>query len=236
MRLKYRVSLAVISILMVMTLFLSSSYSLWKITVTQGGENVISAGCFDVKLENVDNNNNINLTNTYPMTDEKGKNLTPYIFKITNNCTIDASYTIYLNQLDSQNKVTNGDQKIEDYIKYTFKEQNGAGTTDETAKKLKDGTAVTTDDLNTADITFNYGDGKNIQKTYALGTGVVTGRTGDTGAGGSKTYELHLWIGNEANKTIGGQTFEAGVSVVAYATDASKLPESTASTSEVGTD
>ncbi len=224
MRLKYRVTLAVISILMVMTLFVSSSYSLWKVTVAQQEENVISSGCFNIELKAIDGSKNINLGNTYPMTDEKGKNLSPYTFVITNNCTIDASYTIYLNQLigDSKTDETPSEEKenIEDYIKYTFKKE-GSDTTEEEAKSLKDLETIPSEELEPTDITFNYS-GKNVKTTYKLDSGTLTGKKENASNGEEDKYILHLWISDEATNSIAGQTFEAGISVVAYATNLDK--------------
>ena len=113
MRLRYRIPLAIIAIMMVVTLSIGSSYALWKVTKEQDVANIITTGCFEVSF--IEESNSINLTNTFPITDEKGLTTTPYVFTLKNTCTIDADYTIYLNTLN----LTNGKTKIADnLIKY----------------------------------------------------------------------------------------------------------------------
>lgn len=223
MRLKYRVSLAVISILMVMTLFVSSSYALWSVSVSQTQTNLIESGCFDIDIESV--SSSINLNNTYPMEDDKGKKLQPYIFKVKNNCTVDATYTLYLSEFEPTSTVESSKQQIRDYIKVAISKGNQAVITtqkledtsvsDQEKKLVKETTKI-------ADIKF---DNKTIKNTYKITTGELKGQT-DKEAGEEETFELRMWIDSTADKDIMNQTFEAGISAIAYATDLSKTTQS----------
>lgn len=218
MRLRYRIPLAIIAIFMVLTLFMASSYALWKVTIYQETENIIETGCFSIEFQ--DESSSINLGNTYPMSNESGMKTTPYIFTIKNTCTVDANYTIYLNTLE-----VNGTKLADSLIKYSLVKVDGALAT---AKTLD--TATT--NIDTSHFTFN----KNILKSYELATGTLKGKVEDkvdatkNKEGESATYELRLWIdesgknavrdkeGNIITPGIEGQTFEAGISTIATAT------------------
>ena len=73
------------------------SYSLWNISVSQDNINVATTKCFNVEITS--QKNNIALENAYPISNEKGKKLTPFSFTITNTCDIFASYTVNLESL-----------------------------------------------------------------------------------------------------------------------------------------
>ncbi len=70
---------------------------MWNITTSQDTTNTVYTKCFDVSITN--QKNSIDLENTYPISDEKGKKLTPFSFTITNTCDIFASYTVNLESL-----------------------------------------------------------------------------------------------------------------------------------------
>lgn len=93
---KYQVSLIVITLMLVCTIFVATSYAIWSITVVQNDTNIVATGCFDATLTN---DNPIALGNAYPIQESKGLEQTPYTFTITNTCTIAASYEISLESL-----------------------------------------------------------------------------------------------------------------------------------------
>ncbi len=64
------------------------SCAYWKFTYTQTDKNIAISKC--LKLEMSNESNAINLDNMYPISDEEGKKLTPYSFKITNTCSMSA--------------------------------------------------------------------------------------------------------------------------------------------------
>lgn len=213
MRLRYRIPLAVIAIFMVMTLFMASSYALWKVTIYQETENIIETGCFSLEFK--DESSSINLGNTYPMSNESGMKTIPYIFTVKNTCTVDAKYTIYLNTLEVDGV------KLEDsLINYSLVKVDGALATAQTLDTAKT-------NMDTSHFTFT----KKILKSYELETSTLKGKTDENSDdGGFATYSLRLWIdesgknavrdkeGNVITHGIEGQTFEAGISTIATAT------------------
>lgn len=214
MRLGYRISLGVIAILMVMCMFVGSSYALWTLTSHQTSTNLIESGCFSVQF-NDENSDSINLTNTYPMDSTKGiKKVTPYTFTVKNTCTVDAKYTIYLNSLE-----VDGKKLSDDFIQYALTE---SGNSLIVAKDLE----TTTKNTDKSHFTFT----KGIVNSYIIKEGVLKGATSATADDGeSITYDLRLWIKSNAGNEIFGQKFEAGISTIAKATKI-ETPETNSST------
>lgn len=201
MSLKYRIPLAMIAICMVLTLFLASSYALWKVTIYQETENIIDSGCFAITFE--EESSSINLTNTYPISNEKGMKTKPYIFKITNTCTTDAKYTLYLNTLE-----VNGSKIDDSLIDYSLVKSDGAVAV---ANKLN----TATKNIDTSHFDFD----KKILTSYEVAEGTLKGATSDGGTDGeAATYSLRLWIDESATTAINGYSFEAGLSVISTAT------------------
>ena len=93
-RKKYDRIAKITGILVGLILVLGTSYAVFR-TVTRGEqENVISAGKLDVRIEN--EQDEINLENAFPITEEEGKKQTPYTFDIVNEGTINAEYDLYI--------------------------------------------------------------------------------------------------------------------------------------------
>ena len=86
-----------VSLVLILLLGIGISYSMWNITTSQDTTNTAYTKCFDVSITS--QKNSIDLENTYPISDEKGKKLTPFSFTITNTCDIFASYTVNLESL-----------------------------------------------------------------------------------------------------------------------------------------
>ena len=87
-----------ISILVVCIIVTGFTYAYWRLTYQATSVNKIASSCFSMELKN--EKNNITLESAYPISDEKGKSLTPYSFTITNTCNLFASYTINLEMLE----------------------------------------------------------------------------------------------------------------------------------------
>lgn len=85
--------LSVITLLLI----IGTSLAFYQMVNTQTGENLVETGCFDVRITNQENA--INLENAYPISDEKGKSLTPFTFTLANNCNITGQYTVNLEVL-----------------------------------------------------------------------------------------------------------------------------------------
>ena len=86
-----------ISLVIILLLGIGVSYSLWNISVSQDTINMATTKCFNVEITS--QKNSISLENAYPISNEKGKKLTPFSFTITNTCDIFASYTVSLESL-----------------------------------------------------------------------------------------------------------------------------------------
>ena len=54
MKLKYKFMLVIVTILLLSTLTIGSSYSLWLSNSTQIGENTMNIGCFNLTFEDSD--------------------------------------------------------------------------------------------------------------------------------------------------------------------------------------
>jgi len=86
------------------------SYAYWMLSFTQTVKNTLATACFSIEFTDADD---INLQNTYPISDSEGEALTPYTFTITNKCNDYASYQVNLEVLNSTTLNTN-------YVKTKF--------------------------------------------------------------------------------------------------------------------
>ena len=86
-----------VGLIVIVLLGIGVSYSLWNISVSQDTVNTATTNCFNVEITS--QKNSISLENAYPISNEKGKKLTPFSFTITNTCDIFASYTVSLESL-----------------------------------------------------------------------------------------------------------------------------------------
>ena len=96
---KRKTILIIIASLIVIVFFLGVSYALWVANFSQTNENLVSASCFQIEFR--EDTQSISLQNTFPITDEDGKKLTPYTFTITNTCEAYASYQVNLEVLNT---------------------------------------------------------------------------------------------------------------------------------------
>ena len=92
-----------IAILLIVTISIGTTYSLWTTSVQQASVNSIDVGCFKIVFDdrNVEGGGNISLNNAYPISNEKGKMLMPYKFSISNQCSVAASYNVNLETLST---------------------------------------------------------------------------------------------------------------------------------------
>ena len=88
--------ISMLSLLLIL-LGIGVSYSMWIMTVSQTSENIAYSKCFDLSISNQEND--IKLENAYPISNDRGKSLTPFTFKVTNTCDITAQYSINLEVL-----------------------------------------------------------------------------------------------------------------------------------------
>ena len=201
MKLKYKVKVILLLIALAIVSVVGRSYALWVITKKQNDTNLIIAGCFEATFNDKDINNlstNINLTNTYPISDESGIKLTPYVVTIKNTCSIAASYKLSINTLNT-NTLDDGFIKL-----YLVNAPNNYGP-------------MLFDSLDTylmeASIKDTIETEKNvsIKNSYVLSTGVLNPTE-------EETYELRMWVRDDATSEQMSKEFKATVALEAYAT------------------
>ena len=88
---------------------LGVSYALFIKNLSGTNNNSLTATCFNVTFTD---QNNIGLTNTYPLLDEEGRKLTPYEFTVTNNCDTLVKYDINLEVLNTSTLTNMGYIKL----------------------------------------------------------------------------------------------------------------------------
>ena len=86
--------LIVLGILIGICVLIGGSYAIWRLTVSQTGQNRILVSCLNLTLTKEENV--INLENAYLIYYEDGRTLTSYSFTITNTCDIFASFVVQL--------------------------------------------------------------------------------------------------------------------------------------------
>ena len=90
--------LLLLGVLIGLLLVVGASYAVWRLYLSQTNTSKLLSACFKVTLEDQDE---INLENAYPITDGEGSSLTPYKFTITNKCEGQVSYQINLEILNT---------------------------------------------------------------------------------------------------------------------------------------
>ena len=96
---KKNIIFVIILILILVSLGIGLSYSMWNMSLSQETNNVIATtnDCFDIAITSQENA--IKLENACPISDTKGKTLTPFTFTIKNTCDMAASYSVSLESL-----------------------------------------------------------------------------------------------------------------------------------------
>lgn len=86
-----------ITLLFVIILVLGMSYGFWKIGFEQNEYNVSNSTCLKIQFE--EKSPEISLLETYPMSDQEGKKLEPFVFSVRNTCSDPASYQVNLENM-----------------------------------------------------------------------------------------------------------------------------------------
>ena len=98
MRKSYKIILIVISILLIGSIIIGTSYSMWVKTAIQKEQNIVNSSCFDIEFTE---SSDINLTNAIPISDEAGLKKKPYTFTLKNTCNMNSKVTIALDVLST---------------------------------------------------------------------------------------------------------------------------------------
>ena len=115
---KNKIKIISLVVIVLLLITIGVSYALWVLTKEQTDTNIVSTSCLNVTIEN--ENDDIRLSNTFPITDEEGLKSKPYSFTITNNCEAYADYTIKLEML-------NGTTLSSEYVKIALSEKGTKG-------------------------------------------------------------------------------------------------------------
>ena len=95
---KKKNSVLLIGLILILVLVIGFSYGYYLLNRVQENNNVVGSKCFNLEIASEENN--INLNNMYPISDEEGKSLNPYTFTLKNTCDMTASYTLSMEMLE----------------------------------------------------------------------------------------------------------------------------------------
>lgn len=194
MRKGYKVTLGVLTIMILLTLTIGTSYSYYSVGDVQSTPNELATACFKFTYNGTDGaigENNINLTNAYPMSEDSANSLTPYTLTISNSCTSgpNIKYDVSLNTTSASNST------LSPHLRYKI----GSGSSD-----MLDNL---TDKLSTLNSKYKTDEG--ILRSYSL-------KSGELAPGSSETINLRLWIDEEAGNDVMTKTFNGKIYAYAY--------------------
>ena len=193
MKLKYKILMAIIAVSIGLCLMIYQSYALWVVTLS-GQENIVEVGCFNIEF--IENTSSIALSNSYPVSDEKGMSGEAYSFTITNKCTVDSAYQVTLNILNAN---TMGDDKVKYVIYKDSESKPSTGSLVNSAPINADKGNITVTDL---------------KESYIIASGELKGASEENGTGESHTYNVYLWIDENAGNEVENTRFEASINIV----------------------
>ena len=128
-----------IIIMGILVLVLSSigfTYAIWNSFSVQQDSNTLASSCFQISFEEFEDFQGITLQKAHPITEEEGKTLKPYKFKVTNKCQDYASYEIHL-EIDKDSTLSdyNAIRVSLDDESFLLGSKNEVQTTLDTAQK-----------------------------------------------------------------------------------------------------
>lgn len=188
----YQVTLGVLTIMILLTLTVGTSYSYYTVGGTQDDTNDLVTTCFKIDYNGTDD---ININNAYPMSDTKGEASTPYSFTVTNTCTAANAGTNRINYEISLNTVKNKTSNLAGSLKYKLDTQAS--------------TLLSTKLNSSNSLKASLKEENGVANSYGL-------TSGSLGPGETKTFNLRLWIDENAGNEVMGQTFYGKVLVYAY--------------------
>ena len=187
--------LSVIAVLIVIVLSVSISTAFMK-PVEQGGNltEISLSSCAKIKLTGT---SSVNLSNSYPMSRNKGLQTTPYNFTVTSYCDSYTGFNLYIVPL-STNTLADSN------IRYILTNKGSQTVLEE---GILSSATNGFSDFNTNEKTeLNTG----LKGTYGSIYNIYTGAIPLKGSG---DYSLYLFVDESATNTVMGKTFKAGVAV-----------------------
>ena len=189
--------LSVLAVLIVVVLSVSITTAFMK-PIDQGGNitEVSLSSCAKIKLEGT---TSIKLTNSYPMSRNRGLQTTPYTFTVTSYCDSYVGFNLYLATLNTNTLAASNIHYI--ITEKGSKEALVEGTLTSSLDDASNFTDAEKTELNTG-LSGTYG---NIFKLY----------NNKVPYKGSTTYDLYLFVDENATE-YQNTTFAAGVAVKSY--------------------
>ena len=189
--------LSIIAVLIVVVLSVGITTAFMK-PIKQGGNitEVSLSSCAKIKLEG---SNSITLSNSYPMSRNKGLQTTPYTFTVTSYCDTYVGFNLYLATLSTNTLPASNIHYI--ITEKDSKEALAEGTLESTLDAVSEFSDAEKTELNTG-LGGAYG---NIYKIY----------NNSVPYKGSTTYDLYLFVDENVTE-YQGTTFAAGVAIKSY--------------------
>ena len=190
--------LSILAVLIVVVLSIGITTAFMK-PVEQGGNltEISLSSCAKIKLTGT---SSVNLSNSYPMSRNRGLQTTPYSLTVTSYCDSYVGFNLYIATLNT-NTLT--DENIH-YILTSkgSKDVIVEGLLSDATNGVSDFDDASKTELN-AGLKGTYG---NIYKIYNDSMSLK----------GNEEYDLYLFVDENATNTTMGKTFSAGVAVKAY--------------------
>ena len=190
--------LSVLAVLIVIVLSIGITTAFMK-PVEQGGNltEISLSSCAKIKLTGT---SSVNLSNSYPMSRNRGLQTTPYSLTVTSYCDSYVGFNLYIATLNT-NTLT--DENIH-YILTSkgSKDVIVEGILSDATNGVSDFDDASKTELN-AGLKGTYG---NIYKIYNDSMSLK----------GNEEYDLYLFVDENATNTTMGKTFSAGVAVKSY--------------------
>ena len=190
---RYRKRLLALSIMLVAVVLLSGvSYAIFTNYVSQTDTNTLAASCIDFDFNG---QNELNITNTYPMKDGEALEQTPYTFTIKNKCDNYIEYYVIASVIKTTRSLRT------QYVKVSL-----LGDSDLTSSPINDLETISTpQSLSSYDITNNY--------ILRKGDGIVKDE--------SRTFEFRMWVNGDmpdvwgpASSLVENKNFQVKISVI----------------------
>ena len=188
---RYKKRMLILCIMLAVVLMITGvSYAVFTSYSSQGDANTLAASCMDLEFNG---QNEINLLNTYPISEGEALEQTPYTFTIKNKCDNYIEYYVIASVISTTNKI---DSK---YVKVSLLGDNDLN-----------GTVINTlESISTPQSLSKY----NITENYILKRG--DGISKDE----SRTFNFRMWL-DSSNKDIWtkedieGKDYQVKISVV----------------------
>ena len=195
---KKLIILGVLSVLIILVLVLGITRAFMKpIEETSSITEVSLSSCAKIRLTGT---NSINLSNSYPMSRNKGLQTTPYSFTVSSSCDTTVGFNLYIATLN-----TNTLDASEIHYIVTNKGSKDALAEGVLSNALEDSSSFS-DSEKTELNTGLHGTFSNIYKIHNESIPLS----------GSKDYDLYLFIDENSTNTSQGKTFNAGVAIKSY--------------------